>query len=457
MIQHFNALIQEQKQYFNHGHTRPIATRLSMLNTLRSTIQKHQADIIAALKSDLNKSEFEAYASEVGIILREIRFVMKHLRKWAKRKKVTTPLTHIGSKSTIYYEPYGIVLIIAPWNFPFQLAIAPLIGAIAAGNCAIIKPSELAPHTSELLAQLISESFPQEAVTVIEGGVETSQALLHSKVDYIFFTGSEKVGKLAMEAAAKSLTPITLELGGKSPCIVHDDANLKLAAKRIAWGKFLNAGQTCIAPDHIYIHHSVKPQFTNYLKESIREIYGSHPLSNANYGRIVNEQHFDRLMSYLNEGEIVVGGQGVREKLLIEPTVVTKISSDCAVMQGEIFGPILPLIVYSDMDSVLEEIRGRPKPLAFYLFTESRHVQDDIVSQVSFGGGCINDTVYHVTSPYLPFGGVGSSGMGAYHGQSSFELFSHQKSMLKQTTAFDLPFRYPHAKNALKTLKRFLR
>lgn len=457
MMQYYNALVREQKQYFNSGHTRSVAARIEMLNTLRMSIQKYEADIIEALKDDLNKSEFEAYASEIGIILREIRFVIKHLRQWTKPKKMTTPLTHLGSKSKIYYEPYGTVLIIAPWNFPFQLAIAPLIGAIAAGNCAIIKPSEHAPRTSELIAQLMSESFPQEAIAVIQGGVETSQALLQSKVDYIFFTGSERVGKIVMETAAKQLTPVTLELGGKSPCIVHHDANLKLAAKRIAWGKFLNAGQTCIAPDHIYIHHSVKAQFIDYIKESIREMYGAHPLSNADYCRIVNEQHYNRLIGYLKEGEIAIGGQGVRDKLLIEPTVVTKVSSDCAIMQEEIFGPILPVIMYSDIHSVVEEIQSRPKPLALYLFTESKSLQDDMLARLSFGGGCINDTIYHVTSPYLPFGGVGNSGMGAYHGQSSFELFSHHKSVLKQTTAFDLPFRYPHARNALKTLKRFLR
>ncbi len=453
----YEARVQKMKDCFRTHQTKDIGFRLNALMKLGDAIRKHERSITEALAADLNKSEFEAFASEIGIVLKEISFVRKRLRRWAKPRKVRTPLTHIGSRSAIHSEPYGVVLIIAPWNFPFQLAIAPLVGAIAAGNCAVVKPSELTPHTSEAIAAMIRETFPEEYIMVVQGGADASQALLDIDIDYIFFTGGTSVGKVVMEAAARHLTPVTLELGGKSPCIVHEDARLDLAAKRIAWGKFMNAGQTCVAPDYVYVHQSVQEAFLSRLKEAIGQLYGASPLTSGNYTRIVSEKHFERLARLLENGRTAVGGGCDRDGRLIEPTVLTEVAPDAAVMRDEIFGPILPILTYTDLDDVVSAINDRPKPLALYVFTESKEVQRRVLGRTSFGGGCVNDTVYHFTSPYLPFGGVGPSGMGAYHGRSSFELFSHRKSVLKQTTLFDIPFRYPHRKNGLKTIKRFLK
>lgn len=453
----YHSLIQKQKDFFRTEQTKDIHFRLQALEKLRTAILEHEADLTKALRADLNKAEFEAYTSEVGFVLSEIRYTISHLRSWMKPKRVKTPLTHIGSKSYIYSEPYGTALIIAPWNYPFQLAIAPLIGAITAGNTAIIKPSELTPKTSELLGKIIAKLFSEEYIAVIQGGVETSQALLAEKFDYIFFTGSVPVGKVIMEAAAKHLTPVTLELGGKSPCIVHEDANLKLAAKRIAWGKYTNAGQTCIAPDYLYLHKNIREPFLKILKETITDLYGEEPLTNPDFTHIVSERHFERLKSFLNNGETFIGGNWDEENLAIEPTVLTGISWDDPIMEDEIFGPLLPVLEYEDLSSVVDDIHLHPNPLAFYIFTENSTVQQQMLNSVSFGGGCINDTVYHFVSPHLPFGGVGSSGIGSYHGKGSFDTFSHKKSVLKQTTLFDIPFRYPNVKNGLKRIKLFLK
>ncbi|RST77166.1 aldehyde dehydrogenase [Siminovitchia acidinfaciens] len=451
-MESYESLVTKQRDFFRTNQTKDIAFRLNALEKLRSAVKLYETELITALNDDLNKSEFEAYSTEVGIILEELRFTISKLRSWAKPVKVKTPLTHIGSASYIYSEPYGTALIISPWNYPFQLAAAPLIGAIAAGNCAIVKPSELTPRTSEVFSKIIREIYPEKYIAVVQGGVETSQSLLQEKFDKIFFTGSVSVGKTVMEAAAKHLTPVTLELGGKSPCIVHEDANLKLAAKRIAWGKFTNAGQTCIAPDYLYVHKGIKEQFLSFLKEAIQEIFGGRSLT-----RIVSERHFNRLTSFLNQGDIFTGGNASREELSIEPTVLTGITWEDPIMEEEIFGPILPIMEYKNLDDVIESIHTHPNPLALYLFTEGTGIQKKILNSVSFGGGCVNDTVYHAASPYLPFGGVGTSGIGAYHGKSSFDVFSHKKSVLKQTTLFDIPFRYPNVKNALKSIKLFLK
>ncbi|WML39868.1 aldehyde dehydrogenase [Neobacillus sp. OS1-2] len=453
----YNSLLTKQQFFFRTETTKDIAFRLEALQKLRTAIKTNEKVLMEALRADLNKSEFDAYTSEIGFVLEELRFTIKHLQSWVKPKKVKTPVTHIGSNSYIYSEPYGVALIIAPWNYPFQLAIAPLIGAIAAGNCAVIKPSELTPKTSEILEKLIGDIFPEEYISVIQGGVETSQALLDEKFDYIFFTGSVPVGKLIMEAAAKNLTPLTLELGGKSPCIVHKDANIKLAAKRIAWGKFTNAGQTCIAPDYLYVHQSIKDQFLQQLKEATIELYGQKPLDNMNFTRIVSERHFQRLCSFLDHGKLYMGGGGNQERLTIEPTVLTNVTWEDPIMQDEIFGPILPVLQYNELSEVFTGIHRHPKPLALYIFTENPTVQQKVLTSVSFGGGCVNDTVYHFVSPYLPFGGVGNSGIGAYHGKGNFNTFSHQKSVLKQTTLFDIPFRYPNVKNGLKKIKLFMK
>src|SRR5690625_4512152 len=336
-------LAQKQSAFFQTGETKQLSFRLNALSQLYDAIVNNEQLIMQALNNDLHKSEFEAYSSELGIVLQEIRFMKKHLRKWTRRKRVKTPLTHFGSKSYVYPEPYGVTLIIAPWNYPFQLSLSPLIGAIAAGNCAVVKPSELTPHTSKILAKIIQDTFPEQYVTVVEGGVETTQQLLSSSFQKIFFTGSTTVGSIVMEAASKQLIPVTLELGGKSPCIVHEDADLKLAAKRIAWGKFLNAGQTCIAPDYVYVHETVKDDFLQLLKEEVANLYGTDVLTNENYSHIVNENHFNRLRALFRDGEIFFGGNVDEEKNKIEPTVMTDVSWEDDVMQGEIFGPILPV------------------------------------------------------------------------------------------------------------------
>ncbi|MFD1773763.1 aldehyde dehydrogenase [Paenibacillus rhizophilus] len=450
-------IIEKQQSYFTSGATKELSYRIDALHRLKAGIKGHERQLLNALKSDLNKSEFEAYSTEIGIVLEEIGFTLKHLRAWAKPRKVKTPITHFGTKGFIYSEPYGVSLILAPWNYPFQLAVAPLVGAIAAGNCAVLKPSELTPRTSETISEIIRASFQEEYVSVIQGGIETSEALLKEKFDYIFFTGSVPVGKIVMEAAARHLTPVTLELGGKSPCIVHEDANLKLAAKRIAWGKFMNAGQTCVAPDYIYVHQSVKDRFLSELRDAVKELYGERPLLNPGYTRVVSRRHFDRLEAFLGNGTTLFGGGTDKENLTIEPTVLEDIGWEHPVMKEEIFGPILPVLRYQHLSEAAYGIRNQPGPLALYLFTESKSVQEEVLKSVSFGGGCINDTVYHIVSPYLPFGGVGNSGMGAYHGQAGFDTFSHRKSVLKQTTRFDLPFRYPNRKNGLKQIKRFLK
>ncbi|WP_075982720.1 aldehyde dehydrogenase [Bacillus massilinigeriensis] len=456
-MENYSNLITKQNNFFRTNKTKKLDFRREALEKLRAAIKQKEKDLLAALKADLNKSEFDAYTTEIGVVLEEIRFTLSHLSSWTKPEKVKTPITHIGSSGYIYSEPYGVSLIISPWNYPFQLAIAPLIGAIAAGNCAIIKPSELTPKTSEQLADLIQDIFPEEYISVILGGVETSQALLSEKVDYIFFTGSVPVGKVIMEAAAKNLTPVTLELGGKSPCIVHEDANVKLAAKRIAWGKFTNAGQTCIAPDYLYLHKNIKEEFLKQLKDAIQELYGAEPLKNENFTKIVSKRHFNRLASFISNGKLFWGGKREEDSLMIEPTVLTDITWDDPIMQDEIFGPILPVLEFDSLDDAFEGINHHPHPLSLYLFSENEEIQQKVLNSISFGGGCINDTVYHFASPYLPFGGVGPSGMGAYHGKGSFDTFSHKKSVLKQTTKFDIPFRYPNVKNGLKKIKMFLK
>lgn len=456
-MENYDSLILKQKAFFRSGATKELSYRIQALEKLREAIRKNEQSLFHTLKEDLNKSEFEAYATEIGVVLEEIRFILKHINDWVKPEKVKTPVSHIGSTSYIYSDPYGVVLIIAPWNYPFQLAIAPLIGAIAAGNCAILKPSELTPKTSELLRKMITDLFPEEYITVVEGGVEASQALLAEDVDYIFFTGSVPVGKVIMEAAAKNLTPVTLELGGKSPCIVHHDANVKLAAKRIAWGKFINAGQTCVAPDYLYVHESIRDEFLQEIQLVTHELYGAKALENPEYTRIVSKRHFDRLLTFLNNGDMFMGGGSNEETLTIEPTVLTEITWNDPIMQDEIFGPILPVLPYRELSEVIDGIHKHPNPLALYLFSENESIQQEVLQQISFGGGCINDTVYHLASPYLPFGGVGSSGIGTYHGKGSFDTFSHRKSVLKQTTKFDLPFRYPNVKDGLKKLKWFLK
>ncbi|MEH7462844.1 aldehyde dehydrogenase [Bacillus thuringiensis] len=451
------SIVERQKSYFYSGKTRGIEERKKQLRALYESIQRYESEIFEALKLDLNKSEHESYTTEIGYTLKEISFLIKNLSKWSKPKRVKTAMTHIGSKGRIIPEPYGVTLVIAPWNYPFQLAVAPLVGAIAAGNTVVLKPSELTPNVSSVLAKMLTELFPPEFVAVIEGGAEVSTALLKEPFDYIFFTGSVGVGKIVMEAAAKQLTPLTLELGGKSPCIVHKDAKLDVTARRIVWGKFLNAGQTCVAPDYVYVHSSIKDQFIEAMRKAVHEQYGEKPLQNEKYVRIVSGRHFERLCSFLRDGQAVVGGNYDQDKLLIEPTVLTDVTWNDAVMEDEIFGPILPLLEYENIEDVIATVQSHPKPLALYVFSEARDVQKQVTQSISYGGGCINDVVYHLATPYLPFGGVGQSGLGSYHGEQSFQTFSHYKSILSQSTAFDMKIRYSSTKSALKFIRKLLK
>lgn len=456
-MENIKEIIEKQREYFNSGKTKDIPFRINSLRKLKEIIKKNEKLIIEALRKDLNKSEFESYLSEIGFVYEEINQATRNLNRWVTPKSIRTPITHIGSVSHVYYEPYGLTLIISPWNYPFQLAIAPLISAIAAGNCSIIKPSELSPNVSEITRKVIEEALSSSFVAVIEGDVETSTALLNERFDYIFFTGGTNIGRIVMEKAAKHLTPVTLELGGKSPCIVHHDANLKLSAKRIVWGKLLNAGQTCIAPDYLVIHQDIKEKLIIYLKQYIEELYGKEVLNNMDYPKIINKKHFERLKNLLIDGQVVAGGNYDENKLSIEPTILDHIDLDLPVMQEEIFGPILPIIEYADITEVIKMISSRPKPLALYLFSNDKNLQNDIIMKLSFGGGCINDTIYHIANPHLPFGGVGGSGIGSYHGKNGFETFSHKKSVLKQTTLFDIPVRYSSTKNVLNLVKMFFK
>ncbi len=456
-LESVQASVQSQKNLFQSGQTKSKAFRIKMLQKLADQIRDNEKEICHALKLDLNKSETEAYVTEIGFLLEEIKFTIKHLDKWMKPEKVKTAKIHIGSKGVRIAEPYGVTLIIAPWNYPFQLQLAPLIGAIAAGNTAILKTSELTPHTSMLLSKLIGYTFDPAYVAVLEGGVATTSFLLDQPFDYIFFTGSVPVGKIVMKAAAKRLIPITLELGGKSPCIVDDTANIELAAKRIAFGKLVNAGQTCIAPDYLFLQKRIRESFLDELKRKITDFYGENPIENKEFTKIINARHFNRLKGYLSDGVILFGGETDEKSLKISPTLIEPSDLSSPVMTDEIFGPIFPIIEYDDIQEAIDFINSRPKPLALYLFTTNENIEKQVTKSISFGGGCINDTLMHIATPYLPFGGIGESGMGAYHGESSFQTFSHFKSILKQTNRFDFNFRYPNAKNGLNIIKKLMK
>lgn len=451
-------LVQTQRTYFKTYETLEYQFRKDNLSKLRLAIIKYQPQLLKALKQDLGKNEHESYMTEIGIVLSELSYNEKHLKKLMKPKKVKTQLTDFPASSFRYADPFGVVLIISPWNYPVNLALSPLVGALSAGNTAIIKPSEFSINTSKVIEEMIVDTFDEKYVKVILGGIKANQELLDQKFDYIFFTGSTNVGKIVMEKASKHLTPVSLELGGKSPVIVDKKANIKVAAKRIAFGKFLNAGQTCIAPDYLYIHEDVKELFLEEMKKNIVEFYGQTPLDSLNYGTIINQRHFDRLNSYLNDGEIIIGGITDDQNLRISPTVLDNVELGSLVMTEEIFGPILPVITYTNIDEVIDFIGSRPKPLALYLFTEDKQVEKRVIRECQFGGGCINDTVMHIASEYLPFGGVGESGMGSYHGAKTFETFSHFKSILRKKTWFDLPVRYaPYTSRKNKMIKRFLK
>ena len=436
-------ILSAQNQFFQSGVTLAQAFRVKQLTTLKQAIHAYHEQIETALKQDLNKSVMETYVSEVALVLDEIDFMLKHLAHLMKPKHVKTPTSHFPAKSLIMYEPYGRVLNIAPWNYPFQLCIAPIVGAMAAGNTVILKPSEYAPHTSAVVAKLIAEYFEPQYIAVIEGGVETTQTLLQHQFDYIFFTGSTAVGKIVMRAASEYLTPVTLELGGKSPCIIDSTADIAQAAKRIMWGKALNSGQTCIAPDYVWVHESVKTQLVQAMQQAVTEMYGTNPLQNPDYPRMINQKHYQRVKAFLQDGTIVVGGDVNDTTLQISPTVLTDVTWQSPVMQEEIFGAVLPLMTFNNIDQVISDIKAHAKPLALYLFTKDSTVEDKVLNLVPFGGGCVNDTLMHIANHHLPFGGVGASGMGAYHGEFSFYAFSHAKAILKRGTWIDVPVRYP--------------
>ena len=448
-------LLQAQRKFFATGKTRDRDFRIQQLESLERAIVANQDKIIAAVQSDLGRAAFEAYF-EIAT-LSEIKLALKQLKKWMKPRRVTTSLDVFPASAWVQPEPLGVALIIGPWNYPFQLMMSPLVGAIAAGNCAILKPSEYAPEMSKLVTELVRSTFDRDYIAVVEGDAETSQELLAQKFDHIFFTGGTEIGRIVMQAAAKNLTPVTLELGGKSPCFVDASVRLDYAAKRIAWGKFINAGQTCIAPDYILVDAAVKDEFVVQLKKAIGELYGENPSVSPDYARIVNQRQLDRLKGLLGSGTIVVGGQVNDADRYLAPTVLDNVDWNDSVMESEIFGPILPILTYNNLDDAIALVYERPKPLALYIFSKSDDVQTTIVNTISSGGVCINDTVLQVSVGNLPFGGVGDSGTGSYHGKASFDTFSHDRSFLKRSILFDLDWRYaPYTDDRLKFLKKIV-
>lgn len=440
----FAELLESQRKFFREGSTRDLKFRDRQLEYLENLITNNERKITEALRLDLGKPEQEAFVTEIAMVVSEIRHTRKNLRRWAKPRRVPSSLVLFPASSHIYREPLGVALIIAPWNYPFMLALSPLVGAIAAGCCAIVKPSEISSHTSRLLHDLLTSAFASDYISVVEGGVAETTTLLELRFDHVFFTGSTQVGRIVAAAAAKHLTPTTLELGGKSPAIVCADADLEVAARRIVWGRFMNGGQTCVAPDYIYCHESIASRFVERARHYLREFYGPDPSKSPDYARIVSHSHFDRLDRMLGPTpDVHVGGEREREKKYIAPTILKGATWDSPAMQDEIFGPILPVMTYSRIDDVFARLRTTEKPLAAYIFTENTFVQQKFVELVPFGGGCINDTVSHLGSANLPFGGVGASGYGAYHGERSFLAFSHEKSVLKKSRYLDLSVRYP--------------
>lgn len=454
----FEALIRRQREFFDTGATKSTAFRRCALASLRKAVTERQDSIAAALHADLHKSACESYLCETGLVLSELSYMEKHLERLARVRHVKTPLAQVPADSFVMPEPLGTALIMSPWNYPFLLSLDPLIGALAAGCCAVLKPSAYAPATSRLLKELVESCFPAKYVAVAEGGRAENAALLDLKFDAIFFTGSVNVGRLVMEKAARYLTPVTLELGGKSPCIIDETADLPLAARRLAFGKYLNAGQTCVAPDYVLVQESVRDALLALLPEQIASFFGDDPLAYPDYGRIVNERHYRRLMGLMESGRPVCGGTGCEETLQIAPTVLTDVSPDSPIMGEEIFGPILPVLSYRTLDEAVAFVRARPKPLALYLFTADAKTEARVLRDCSFGGGCVNDTVIHLATSEMPFGGVGESGMGSYHGRRSFDTFTHYKSIVRKSGALDLPLRYhPYTEEKFRFIKQFLK
>ncbi|MBR2465372.1 MAG: aldehyde dehydrogenase [Clostridia bacterium] len=451
-----SALLDGQRKYYASGATIPVKFRIEQLKKLYSSVKAHADEISDALMADLGKSRHESFLCEIGLSLSEIGYMIKHVKKFARPKKVRTPLAQFAAKSFTQAVPYGNTLIMSPWNYPFLLTVDPLATAIAAGNTAIVKPSAYSPNTSRVIEKIVAECFSSEYVCVVTGGREENSALLLQKFDMVFFTGSQAVGKEVLRKCAEHLTPAVLELGGKSPCIVDKSADIKLAARRIVFGKYLNCGQTCVAPDYILCESSVKDSF---IKEAVNEIkrqYGERPLENPDYGKIINEKHFDRLIGLIDREKVVFGGETDADACRIAPTVMDGVTNDDAVMGEEIFGPIMPILTFDDFDALVTELKAKDKPLALYLFTNNKKQIERVTKELSFGGGCINDVIIHLATSNMGFGGVGESGMGAYHGRVGFDAFSHTKSIVNKRTWIDLPIRYqPYKSKLYKKLAKF--
>ncbi|HFD8691864.1 TPA: aldehyde dehydrogenase [Clostridium perfringens] len=451
--------INKQREYFSTGETKDINFRIEKLKKLRDVLKSEEEKVFEALKKDLMKSSFESYVTEVAMVYDEINMHIKNIKKWSKKRRVKTPLVQFPAKSFIQLEPYGVVLIIGPFNYPFMLTMDPLIGAIAAGNTAVIKPSESAPETSKILKEILEKVFDEKYVLHVnpERGKEVVEELLKEKFDYIFFTGSATVGKIVMKAASQYLTPVTLELGGKSPCIIDKDCKLELAARRIVWGKLLNSGQTCVAPDYLYVHKDIEEEFIKKLEEEIKNQFGDNPLESKDYSKMVNEREFNRVLSYIDKEKLVFGGNYNRKTFQIEPTILKNVTWDDPVMEREIFGPIFPILPFEDLDEVIRLVNSKDKPLAIYYFSEDKNKIEKVLNSTSSGGVTINDTLVHVSSSYLPFGGVGNSGMGEYHGKYSFDLFSNKKGVMNRKTFLDLKIRYAPFQNKLTIVKKIMK
>lgn len=451
-------IIKKQNQFFATGATLPPARRITALKQLKAAIIKYEEKINAAIKEDLGKSAFESYMCEVGLVLSELSYMIKHTKQYAKEKTVITPLAQFASRSFKKPCPYGTVLIMSPWNYPFLLTIDPLVDAIAAGNTAVVKPSAYSPKTSAVIQELLTECFSPDYVAVITGGRAENQCLFQQKFDYIFFTGSQTVGREVMRHAAEHLTPVTLELGGKSPCIVDTTANIKLAARRIVFGKYLNCGQTCVAPDYVLCEASIKDALVRAIQAEIKKQFGEKPLDNPDYGKIINEKQYQRISGLIDQTKVVFGGTLSPATMQIEPTVMDNVAWEDAVMQEEIFGPIMPILTFTSLDEVIDRVNAGQKPLALYYFSQNSKNSKRIMARLRFGGGCINDTIIHLATSYMGFGGVGESGMGSYHGKDGFATFSHYKSIVDKKTFMDLPMRYqPYQSFYEKLIRMFLK
>ena len=456
--QEIKDILQQQNHFFSSGKTIPAEFRLKQLESLKEAMIRHEADLAAALKEDLGKSRMESYMCEIGLTLSELTWMQKHLRSLMRSKRVSTPAAQFAAKSFRSPSPYGTVLIMSPWNYPVLLTLDPLIDAIAAGNTAVVKPSAYAPCTFDVMKTMIEECFPAHYVAVVDGGRAENQALLQQRFDMIFFTGGKTVGREVLRHAAEYLTPVTLELGGKSPCIVDSTAKIRLAAKRIVFGKYLNCGQTCVAPDYILCDKRIRDELITAILAEIEKQFGKEPLKNPNYGKIINEKHFERILGLINGEKLVYGGQSEPESLRIAPTVLNNITWDDAVMGEEIFGPLLPILTFDTLDEALDTVESHPHPLALYFFSEDKAAQKKVLDTCRFGGGCINDTIIPLATPYLGFGGVSNSGMGTYHGKKSFDTFTHEKSIIKKSDKIDIPIRYmPYNKAKEQLMKFFLK